>query len=74
MVAPVVATAAELTTDIRAKLDRMIDEKTRQVCTEQNAGSGTEADACFETMKPQIKRDLEEAFQTFQQWQVEGET
>jgi hypothetical protein len=73
LVAPVAATAAELTADLRAKLDHLIDEKTRQVCTEQNAGSGTEADACFETMKPQIKRDLEEAFHTFQQWQVERE-
>jgi hypothetical protein len=70
---PVAATATELTADLRAKLDRMIDEKTRQVCTDQNAGSGIEADACFETMKPQIKHDLEEAFQTFQQWQLERE-
>jgi hypothetical protein len=68
------ATAAELTTDLRAKLDRFIDEKTRQVCTDQqNAGSPAEADECFATMKPTIKRDLEEAFQTFQQWQAESE-
>jgi len=74
LVAPVAATSAELTADLRAKLDHLIDEKTRQVCTEQNAGSATEADACFETMKPQIKHDLEEAFQTFQEWQLERET
>jgi hypothetical protein len=72
LVAPLAATAAELTADLRAKLDRLIDEKTQQVCTDQqNAGSGIEADACFQTMKPLIKRDLEEAFQTFQQWQHE---
>ena len=68
------ATAAELTPDLRAKLDRFIDEKTRQVCTDQqNAGSPAEPDECFATMKPTIKRDLEEAFQNFQQWQAESE-
>src|SRR5262245_38639485 len=67
------ATAAEFTSDLRAKLDRFIDEKTRQVCTDQqNAGPPAEADDCFATTKPIIKRDLEEAFQTFQQWQAES--
>src|SRR5262245_34207023 len=68
------ATAAELTQDVRAKLDRYIDEKTRQVCiNQQKAGSPVKADECFATMKPLIKRDLEEAFQTFQQWQIDSE-
>src|SRR5262249_45837647 len=68
------ATAAELTPDVRAKLDRYIDEKTLQACTDQqNAGSPVKADECFATTKPLIKRDLEEAFQNFQQWQIDSE-
>jgi hypothetical protein len=38
LLAPVAATAVELTPDLRAKLDRMIDEKTQQVCTEHGSG------------------------------------
>ena len=68
------ATAAELTPDQRAKLDRYIDEKTQQVCTDQQKGGAyIESDKCFKNMKPLIKRDLEEAFRTFQQWQAESE-
>jgi hypothetical protein len=68
------ATAAELTPDQRAKLDRYIEEKTRQVCTDQQEGGAyIESDECFTNMKPLIKRDLEDAFRTFQQWQAESE-
>jgi hypothetical protein len=67
-------TAAELTPDQRAKLDRYIEDKTRQVCTDQQkGGANIESDECFTNMKPLIQRDLEDAFQTFQQWQAESE-
>jgi len=68
------AIAAELTPDQRAKLDRYIEDKTRQVCTDQQKdGASIASDECFTNMKPLIQRDLEEAFQTFQQWQAESE-
>ena len=67
------ATAAELTPDQRAKLDRYIEDKTRQVCADQQKGGAyIESDECFTNMKPLIQRDLEDAFRTFQQWQAES--
>jgi hypothetical protein len=68
------ATAAELTPDQRAKLDRYIADKTRQVCADQQGdGANIASDECFTNMKPLIQGDLEEAFRTFQQWQAESE-
>jgi len=68
------ATAAELMPDQRAKLDRYIEDKTRQVCADQHKGGAYIAsDDCFTNMKPLIQRDVEEAFQTFQQCQAESE-
>jgi len=68
------ATAGELTPDQRAKLDRYIEDKTRQVCSDQQKGGAyMESDECFTNMKPLIQRDIEEAFRTFQQWQAESE-
>ena len=47
------ATAAELTPDQRAKLDRYIEDKTRQVCADQHKGGAYIAsDDCFTNMKP----------------------
>ena len=67
------ATAAELMPDQRAKLDRYIEDKTRQVCADQQKGGAyIESDECFTNMKPLIQRDLEDAFRTFQQWQAES--
>jgi hypothetical protein len=66
--------AAELTPDQRSKLDRYIEDKTRQVCADQQKGGASiEADEWFTNIKPLIQRDLEDAFRTFQQWQAESE-